>query len=171
MRLFPKNTTPRPTELMPSSKEYAIKAINGLLNRWEKEDFVDEGLAQHIYDNYLHCHNGYEIAKALDDDWGIQPDTDLCDALDGIHWVKTDCINEQTKEWVKLEQIDLRYKVGDTVQVDIEFPDSDKGVHEGTIITVDKELAKYTVNFPSLGHVLIGQGTRGRVLNYEDVET
>lgn len=170
MRLFNPPSTPRPTELLESSKPYAIKAINELLQRWDKEEWVDEGAAEHIYNNYFNYHNGYEIAKAIENDWGIQPDADLCEILDGVHWVKRECIDEQIKQWAKLEQIDPQYKVGDKVTVNIEFPNKDKGIHEGTIISVDSEKAQYTINFPSLGHVLSGNGTRGRVLNYEEVE-
>lgn len=171
MSLFPDMPpAPRPTELTEEIKPRVIKAINQLLAGWQNGALSDESVGKYIYKKHLFTWSGFEIAKDLDDKFGVVPDTQLCDLLDDIPSIRREFIDKLVVHWVAQEHIEPKHVIGDTVTVTIQSSNQGGGTYTGTIYDISREKALYTVNIPALGHVARGEiGTQGRVFNFEDV--
>lgn len=165
MRLFPEMANQRPKSLNDSIKPKVLNKIADLVGDWH-ESLRDKEVCEYIYDYHMSTHNGFEIAKALDDKFYINPDSSLVELLDEIWYIGYEAIETLQKEWISVEQIDPLHSVGDQVKVN-----QKNNIYSGTITRIDFLVGKYTINIPDLGHVPQGQmGTQGIILNWEDID-
>jgi hypothetical protein len=165
MRLFPETATKRPTRLSDTVKPKILKQLADLLGSWH-ESLRDHEVCEYVYNNYMYEHNGFEIAKALDDKFYVSPDASLVEILEEVWYLGYRAIEEAQAYWILSEQIDPKYNINDQVKVK-----KDNKIYNATIRSVDNKTGKYTVNIPDLGHVPEGQlGTQGIVLNWEDID-
>lgn len=122
--------------------------------------------------------DGYKLAKAMESMSLVgEADSSLVEVLDSAHWHMSDAIDQITREWVVENNITPTFKVGDKVvyirQGDISA--NEMREVEGTVMNINPERAKYTVNCPALGHrptFMQGKripGTYGEVVNFEHV--
>ena len=172
MRLFPEIGSKSPDKITDDYREYSIDLIFGTIKEWSGFTDDDRDIAEYLLDNYLHEHNGYEIARKLEYKFSISPDSSLVEILDGIYTLRYEIMRVMERDWVKKEQLSPKYKVGDAVKYIFQKKHMNgDSPYLGEIINIDDTLFKYTVNFPDLGHVPRGQlGTQGIVLNCEEVE-
>lgn len=178
MSLFPEIKSPRPTKIPESMEPKAIKKIAAILSEWNSE-FSEkdlEELSKALFKKSLDFYsNGYELAKFLDDEFYITPNSSLVEALDDIGYILNRVLDEAVEDWVRQDHIEPKFKVGDTVTIEIKFG-KDKGTYnDGKIYDIDHTKAKYSINVPSLGHKdpndKTTYGTLGIVLPFEEVES
>jgi hypothetical protein len=148
----------------------AVKRLVPRIITWmEDEVESEEALCEEIVEAYQrHIHDdGFAVAKYLDDTWWGGGNSELVEILDGgFSYIRT-AHKEATAEWIKRNNIQPRYSVGDAVTV--------KHTGEplpGIIRSVDDQWGTYTVYVEALGHKKEGEGcgTLGIVLEWEKVE-
>lgn len=155
----------RPTLRSPDIlRATAIELIKDL--RDKEFDPDDEGCISSVIEAMRSSGDldGYRICKELDSRFGWVPDAHMVDVMDAAFGVSHREHTKLVKEWVEQNAIRPRNGIGDKVEVDY------RG-HKvaGEITAVDAATATYTVMIPSLGHVKDGFGTRGKVVNFEQL--
>ena len=111
--------------------------------------------------------DGYRIAEYLDGR-GWSADAELVELMDRLAGDRYDAETEAVEEWVKANGITPGVAVGDQVVITRSHP-KQKG-QRGEVVEVDAKRARCTVMVPAQGHVKAGNGTRGWVVNAEEVE-
>jgi hypothetical protein len=159
-----KRPTIRDESVIRSTAEELLVKIN----KWAT---ADTGLSvEELEDTLNDVHggptaNGYDLAKFLDSEFGIEPDAQLVEILDCTWGIADGFLRKITKEWVYQYKIIPGKKIGDLVS--IKYQKSD--IVTGEITAIDTDLAKYTVCCESQGHVKKGIGTHGSIINFEDI--
>lgn len=100
------------------------KEISEILQNWEKdltpEDAFD--IAKEI-PHHAFRENGYELAKRLENDAGISPDSELVESLDCIYYKYGRILTAHIKNWVSKNNLTLKLPIGSIV----EFVDTTNG--------------------------------------------
>lgn len=110
--------------------------------------------------------DGYELAKKLESEWGISPNTELVEILNSLDTHIRRACREAEKKWVKDCWITPKYSIGDKVHVSRK-----NKIYEGEIVEIRSDLAEYVIFVEELGHVREGEsGTLGAIEHFEDIE-
>ena len=120
--------------------------------------------------------DGYALAKYLNDRFYWDPDVDLVDILDSAGHRQGEVLRQLTDAWIRETGLQPKHTVGD--QVKIQYASRGMGSagrkpaeYVGTIWQVYRDVGKYTVNVPGLGHAKPGaQGVQGLLLTWEEVD-
>lgn len=153
---FYKNKT-RPTY---GSAEIMAMVANGLMPQiiqWGgfKESDMQEVSEQLI--NVLRSFgDGYEMAKALDDRYSWDSDSELVDILEGADFHSA--TRTAVLAWIIDNDIKAKFEVGRQVQ--IKPSPRDSAMKAGEIVDICED-GNYCVMIPELGHVREGLGTHG----------
>lgn len=148
-------------------EEYAKKIMEWAGKKDEMVEYTK--MVEDLLDECKYSTEGYNLAKHLDDNHYVDPDSELVEILDGIDG---DMIIEHRKavaKWVLWENIQPEFRDGDIV--DFEITEKRKRITvTGRIYRTDLQQAQYAISVPSLGHVPEGTiGTQGIIMNYEEV--
>lgn len=135
---------------------------------WSNEDGSDDtGLEDCVISarkvlRYHSNDNGYEIAKAFEDE-GFSPDAELVEILDSVSFSKHQIQDKFIKDWVKNNNIKLDYEVGQKVKAQLSKP---LGLIECEIVKLYPESLQYGLWCEQLGWE---KGTGHRLVNAENV--
>lgn len=108
--------------------------------------------------------DGYKLTKALDWDG----DRDLVEIMDAAGSYRNEAHRAAVKRWVCDYDIKPAFHAGDHVEIEHE-----RERISGEIVSVDLELATYTVHCSSLGHIKPNSdstGTIGFIVSFESVQ-
>ena len=155
------------------SKEIATEVAKLMLPRvkqWlgndhdREDDEITEQLADVIYDSI--DHDGYDLAKRLEDYCYWESDSQLVDILDGVGHKLYSVWEKKCKEWVIANNIKPQFNVGDRIQWTRQWD----GIQKGKISGIMRETAQYTIHEDGKSYP---GGTKdfplGLLLPYEDV--
>jgi hypothetical protein len=156
--IVPNISESRPTgknaKVRAKIKEEVKKIIVDYMDSSEIESAVD-----FIVDNY--DYGGYELAKHLDEEFGVEPDMNLIESLDDIGFTAHTALREEIKRWVREAGIVCPFAIGRRVK----FKE-----YEGEISVIYQDQGECLIYCENLGHVRSGRGTNGFVASYEDLK-
>lgn len=137
------------------------------------EEFIKEAKGE-LFLATKYEHDAYDICKRLENNFYWNVDSDLVHSMEAYFSYQYDAHNKLVKEWVKENNIQLKYFEGDEVTyknagMQIQNGKLISNDHYGKIICRDHKKATYTVFSEHLGHVEYGVGTHGRIVNCEDI--
>jgi len=135
--------------------------VMGWFQGEEDETEVREQIME-VLDDF---HDGYEMAKELEDRYGWDADSELVDVLDGASFYGPR--KKAVMAWIRDNAITPKLSIGQVVKA--KQGKYSKEINEGEIVKID-EGGIYIVMIPALGHVREGIGTHGCCLAWEDVE-
>jgi hypothetical protein len=124
-------------------------------------DCIFNALKKHISYNQ----DGYVLAMKLE--IYFYPDAELVRILNNSDSIISNIHRRYLKQWVKDNNIKPEFKIGDKVIVSNPYKKHEQ--YEAEILETHKEVGRYTVYVSTQGHVKEGEGTRGWVVDYEDV--
>lgn len=142
--------------------------IKKWLGHTEDDEYNREG-AKKVLKNARGSDDGYELAKDFEDATFV-PDSELVDILDGWGSHLYRAHQEVLKAWAKENPIEPRFKIGDTVSVDVGYRFNKQIVNDGKIVAVDLDTMVYVVNSPTAGHIPPGTMKSGVTGCYADFE-
>lgn len=147
-------------------KEMAEQIID-----WENDSSSDvdetaDSLKKLFSISDIYMEDGYELAKTMEKDWGLEVDTELVNVLDGFSNIIHMACSAAERKWVKDCWITPKHVIGDIVTTKVKGKE-----YQGTIVEIHNDLAEYVINIPELGHVKKGEmGTQGTVKHFEEIE-
>lgn len=160
-------TPPRPRETDLPIRMAAARKILPRIYEWmgkAREEHDDD--ADSLAGLMLAGADGYQLARGLEDEWGIQPNADLVDVL-GIAGGQLHLAHRAAVVgWVIANDIKTDLRVGQRGQVK-SGPDAGA---VGTVVRVMQETGTLLLCCEGLGHVTAGPGVHGIVVPYENVE-
>lgn len=120
-----------------------LAEIVGLeIYRWNAGSFATpEEHIEWIYKvlKYHPNDDGYRLARELEDECGISPDSELVDILDGVQYEMYTLIGNAVKEWVKKYELTLDFEVGQKVRAEVNI----LGQFEFEIVKLYPETMQY----------------------------
>ena len=125
-------------------------------------DVDDEDLVR-FFRHSFNC-DGFELAKAMEDEFHIIGCMGLCEILDNFYWQVYQIAEKAMKSWVEINDVKPDHKIGDKVTWEM-TPGRDT---EFLIVGIDK-CARYTLFSEAAGHVRTGEGTHGFLVEFEKV--
>ena len=161
------NTTipPRPNRRDPAIVEAAARRLAPSVIQWMPGEDADEitndliAMLKNAFD-----HDGYKLARELEQYYGYDPDAVLVDILSSTEHLLHEELSNASKAWVE-EHLPPEPPAGARVY--------QKGLEEKNgigIVIRNYPDGRSTVNFAQLGHVTEGSGTHGLVLEWEKLE-
>ena len=158
---------PRPRETDLPIRMAAARKILPLIYEWmdEAREEHDDG-ADSLAGLMLTGGDGYQLARGLEDEWGIQPNAELVDTLDmaGSHILQAH--RAAVVAWVNAHKIKTDLRLDQRARVK-SGPDAGA---VGTVVRVMQETGTLLLCCEGLGHVTDGPGVHGIVVPYENVE-
>jgi len=134
------------------------------MNQEELEEFVEE-LKENFTASDLFNSDGYELARDLEKEMGIQSDSELVDDMNSVSYNCHSCLRVNVEKWVKDCEITPKYSIGDEVSVWV------KNVNYiGEISKIYERTAEYSIFIEELGHVREGVGTTSTIKKFEEIE-
>ncbi len=177
--------TQRPTTSShPEIAEAATKELWEEVKKWDGGfDPKDEENNYRAFAKLVRMHgrDGWCLAKALEEDFNVEPDSDLVEICEGYWFHERTNLSKAVRAWIEAENIKPQLAVG-AVFHDLEMGDYNafhgriRGkVKTGpnTIVAIDEKEGTYTVEISSEGHGLTGPhktGTMGRIIEWEHFE-
>lgn len=110
-------------------------------------------------------HDAYDICKRLENNFFWNVESELVHLMETYFSYQYNAHDKIVKEWVKENNIQLKYFEGDEVT----YQNTRKHQEHGKIISRDHKKATYTIFSKHLGHVEQGIGTHGIIVNCEDI--
>ncbi len=159
--------SPRPTRDMAFVTANAIAELAKRCMDWDEAASTQEDWIAALTPAVAGMHDGYEIARYLDDHSSVSPDAELVEILDGWNGFVAMAQHAAVATWVTLHNIVPELAAGAACRVD--------GM-DGVIVQIDRQQACYTVSIAALGHLSAAErsagtpGTSGRILPYASVE-
>lgn len=148
----------------PTARKIALKLME-LPDMEEGGEEIEDDVIKAV--RHAYSIDAYKIAKQLDY-LGWDVDEEIVSTIDSCaHIAQTESINEATKKWIKDNNYEPRFEVGDTVM--FRHP---KGQEEfGEIVKVYSEMMRYLIYCEHLGHIPEGKGAgvHGTIINDEEV--
>jgi len=155
-----KKEVPRPTESNPEIFVAAIDLLMPSIWDWvtatsEQENYPNDE-REHVRSELIEgigrnsfIKDGYQLARKMEHSAMWEPDSELVDILDSYGRFLSQAHRDSVKAWVTENNIIPQKKIGDAVFVSV------LGVeYEGFILSVDNLTAQYSINIPSLGHLM-----------------
>lgn len=140
-------------------KILAVKVKDWLGGR-NHDDRSIEQIEKELDESIVLDKNAYQTARVLECCHGYSPDVKLVNILDSFMEIIQRQHDEAVAEWVKANNINPEFKIGDTVYVAIE------GIMQnGEILGIVPETGKYLINVPCLDL----PDNKGIAFPYEDV--
>ncbi|MBN9525728.1 MAG: hypothetical protein J0H82_05985 [Alphaproteobacteria bacterium] len=159
--------SPRPARDMAFVTADAIAELAKRCMDWDEAASTPEDWIAVLTPAVAGMHDGYEIARYLDDHSSVSPDAELVEILDSWTGIVAQAQRTAVATWVALHNIIPELAEGDACRFD--------GM-DGVIVQIDRKHACYTVSIAAFGHLSAGEraagvlGTSGLVLPYESVE-
>jgi len=149
------------------AKTIAEKLADDVLS-WLRGESTREQVVADLEKAIAYGHDGYDIAKYLDQfcSWGV--DSQLVEILDNAFSVRSQLHDNAVQEWVLACSIKPALPVGAKVKVKNRAAKSN--VVDGEVVSINEKRGTYTVFIEALGHVRKGMGTTGIILTFEEVE-
>lgn len=134
------NAPPRPELTEEQLKQLALELVNSLYP--SGADQVDkEQAAADICAEYFFCMDGYELAKALDDNHGWDITRDMIDTFDSFNYMYSAAQDQLERDWVNQYGIQAPLAVGQRVTLK-----HNQGGGTGTITEVNYDgRARYLI--------------------------
>lgn len=163
--------TPRPTNSSEEVKHLVVSHILPKIMKWIGDDPDENDVISNLMDVISYRENGYTMAKMLDDTYSWDSDSELVDILNSLDFYRS--CNILASQWISDNNIVPEYKVGDIVSVRSEFVNQrnkySSFYYKGEITKVYPN-GTYCIFIEELGHVRVGSGTHGAIVNWENVE-
>jgi len=128
------------------------------------EDYAE--IAEELIKWHSH-HDGYEIAKLLEDYHGWKISVSVVEDLDSLPNIINNAVRAEIANWSKANNIRLTCKIGDRVAW---LDRWNHKAYSGDIVGIDGEHGEVTVFCEALGHVRTGVGSHGRILSVEQIQ-
>ncbi|MCK5614424.1 hypothetical protein KAR91_71820 [Candidatus Pacearchaeota archaeon] len=160
---------PRPTKEDPEVKEEFKKRVIAVLDKVvPDEDEGNEEVADYLIKQMTDYHeiDGYRLAKSIDEEYYMNLDFEVAEALHELHWELGSVYDNAVREWVKEFDIKIPFSIGDKALIQV---DSNQEA-EGEVVKFYEDLAKVCIFCSKMGHVRTGSGSYGRIMNCEDVK-
>ena len=162
------NTTipPRPKSSDPAIVEAVARRLAPSVLQWDPAGDDEESIAASLIEmlKNTHDHDGYKLARELEQYQYYDSDAMLVDILDSTGHLFHEELAKASKAWVE-EHLPPEPPVGARVY--------QKGLEEKNgigIVIRNYPDGRSTVNFAQLSHVTEGTGTHGLVLEWEKLE-
>lgn len=159
---------PRPQRSDPAVIAEAAKKLAPKVLAWQCQDLdafaddlpkIEADLAKAI----VYQEDGYAIARNLDSYAGYSPDEQLVEILSEAYSAKYAAHEKALAEW--LPNAGLQAPKLESRVTSVKVPTGGVG-----IVIANRDTGTSTVMFAELGHTRTGNGTHGRILNWEDLE-
>lgn len=132
-----RNPPHRPAQSDPRAIAGAAKKLAKLLVEWDHQITLEEAEQDLTAALAAGRCDGYEIAKHLEDRRGYSPDSELVSDLDVASHYLSEAHKTLVKEWVQVNGIRPKFKVGDEVET--------KRFGRCVIGAINEETANYVV--------------------------
>lgn len=157
-----RNPPPRPAQSDPRAIAGAAKKLAKLLVEWDPNTTQEEAEQDLTAALTAGRSDGYEIAKYLEDRRCYEPDSELVSDLDVASHYLSEAHKTLVKEWVHLNGIRPKFKVGDEVET--------KQFGRCVIGAINEETAQYVVQNEEYRKAHPNQpGTSGYYVSFERV--
>jgi hypothetical protein len=173
----------RPTSADANNEEYIANYISEKISKkilkWDSDgggrlslDNIEEDIMKVI--SGVRNYDGYSLAKDFDSICGYMPDEELVNILSSCEHYRYEAEKKLTSEWVAENNIVPKFSIGDKVSFyyDSGPRKSENKLHAGEIVTVNDQLANYTIFCEEMGHIRSGMGktgTLGVIKHFEEV--
>ncbi len=157
----------RPNAHTEAVRAYVVEEVLPDVLAWFEEDHDEEEtdeIRSQLGEVIQEHRNGYEMAKALDEEFGWGPDSGLVKILEGLSWWPV--ISDACAAWIRDNEITPKLAQGQLVKYQ-EW--RRKEVHQGEIVKIDPE-GYYRVFVAGLGHVREGVGIHASMKTWERLE-
>lgn len=109
--------------------------------------------------------DGYTLAKALENHCYWSPDSYLVSQLDDVMFMRSRILEKAVMGWVIDNDIKSTFAVGQRLDV---LSKRDDDIHEGEIVNIVPETARFIIAVPSLeSNHQFGKNTSGYVIEFE----
>ncbi len=158
--------TPRPNRSDPVIIAEAAKKLAPRILAWANEGTADGGWTIENIELDLGRairfeSDGFQLAKELDSR-GYEGDEELVEILSGAFWAKDAAHKAALKAWLPNSGL---------VEPALESRVTHKSCVGVGVVTRNSDDGTSVVCFPDMGHVRAGNGTQGRVLPWEELES
>jgi len=159
------NTPPRPARNAPEVIAIAAEKLLPDVMEWRgKGDYYQDKILNSIKKAIRYETDGYAIAKSIDDNGVLEPDSELVEILDQASSYLHTAFSELCTEWVNQNNL-----TGPAIGAKVTCTKYSKE-GQGEIIRNDKD-GRSLVYFEALGHVKEGQGCHGIFIYWENLIT
>lgn len=144
------------------------KELSFEVERWLGEKNTQSSIEQDLFEAMKDCtisdFDGYDLARQLEREYGYVPDSNLVEILSSAYVHAMREHRKQISEWIERNNIQATRKIDEKIKC------CNQGkIVEGVIFAVYPKTLQYGVYVESLGHVKSGNGTRGLMVNAEEI--